>query len=98
MSISVGITNRLKGMKIRQEFICPITHDLLRDPVVLADGKFPKIVSLILDFISVFCLELLGHTYERSAIEKWIKANPPDSRFIGYHLKFVYIPIFSVPS
>ena len=32
------LSKRLKGMKIRQEFICPITHDLLRDPVVLADG------------------------------------------------------------
>ena len=31
--------SRLKGMKIRAEFMCPITHDLIRDPVVLADGK-----------------------------------------------------------
>ena len=50
----------LKGMKIRQEFLCPITHDLIRDPVVLADG----------------------FTYERSAIERWIKTIPPDSRCI----------------
>ena len=30
--------NRLKGMRIRDEFLCPITHELLRDPVVACDG------------------------------------------------------------
>jgi len=30
--------NRLKGMKIRDEFICPITYELLREPVVATDG------------------------------------------------------------
>eukprot|EP00598_Pedospumella_elongata_P016419 CAMPEP_0184989894 /NCGR_PEP_ID=MMETSP1098-20130426/30544_1 /TAXON_ID=89044 /ORGANISM="Spumella elongata, Strain CCAP 955/1" /LENGTH=574 /DNA_ID=CAMNT_0027514993 /DNA_START=129 /DNA_END=1853 /DNA_ORIENTATION=+ len=43
--------NRLKGMKIRDEFICPITYELMRDPVVASDG----------------------HTYEKAAIEKWLK-------------------------
>ena len=45
--------NRMKGMRIRDEFICPITYELLRDPVVASDG----------------------HTYERSAIEKWLKSS-----------------------
>lgn len=44
-------TNRMKGMKIRDEFICPITYELMRDPVVASDG----------------------HTYEKAAIEKWLK-------------------------
>ena len=37
--------------KLPKAFLCPITHDIMKDPVVLSDG----------------------HTYERSAIEKWIK-------------------------
>ena len=28
----------LKGMKIRDEFVCPITYELLREPVVGSDG------------------------------------------------------------
>jgi hypothetical protein len=43
--------NRMKGMKIRDEFICPITYELMRDPVVASDG----------------------HTYEKAAIDKWLK-------------------------
>ena len=43
--------NRMKGMKIRDEFICPITYELMREPIVASDG----------------------HTYEKSAIEKWLK-------------------------
>ena len=33
------------------EFVCPITYEIFRDPVVAADG----------------------HTYEREAIEQWIR-------------------------
>jgi hypothetical protein len=50
--------SRLQGMKIRDEFLCPITHELLREPVVALDG----------------------HTYERSAIEKWLGANHTSPR------------------
>ena len=39
------------GAKIPKEFLCPITHEVMRDPVVLSDG----------------------HTYERTAIETWLK-------------------------
>ena len=45
--------SRLKGMRIRDEFICPITYELMREPMVASDG----------------------HTYERNAIEKWLKCN-----------------------
>lgn len=31
--------NRLKGMRIRDEFLCPITCELLRHPVVAQDGN-----------------------------------------------------------
>jgi hypothetical protein len=30
---------RLRGMKIRDEFLCPITYEVLRDPVIAADGN-----------------------------------------------------------
>ena len=43
----------LKGMKIRNDFLCPITFELLRDPVVAGDG----------------------FSYERCAIEKWLRSN-----------------------
>ena len=49
--MSASKTNRMKGMKIRDEFICPITYELMREPVVASDG----------------------HTYEKAAIEKWLK-------------------------
>lgn len=50
--------NRLKGMRIRDEFLCPITYELMREPVVAMDG----------------------HTYEKSAIEKWLKSNQTSPR------------------
>jgi len=50
--------NFLKGMKIRDEFICPITYELMREPVVAMDG----------------------HTYEKHAIEKWLKTNHTSPR------------------
>lgn len=50
--------NLLKGMKIRDEFLCPITYELMREPVVAMDG----------------------HTYEKSAIEKWLKSNHTSPR------------------
>ena len=46
-------SHRLQGMRVRDEFLCPITYELLREPVVALDG----------------------HTYEKSAIEKWLKSN-----------------------
>jgi len=43
----------LEGMKIRDEFVCPITYEVFRDPAVASDG----------------------FTYERSAIDKWLREN-----------------------
>jgi U-box domain len=51
-------SRRLQGMKMRDEFLCPITYELLREPVVALDG----------------------HTYEKSAIEKWLKSNHTSPR------------------
>ena len=31
-------STRLKGQRIRDEFLCPITHELFREPVVAWDG------------------------------------------------------------
>lgn len=50
--------NRLKGMKLRDEFVCPITFEVMSDPVVASDG----------------------HTYEKSAIEKWLKTSSKSPR------------------
>ena len=51
----------LDTSKLPKEFLCPITHDVMRDPVVLSDG----------------------HTYERQAIEKWIKLGRTTSPMTG---------------
>lgn len=50
--------NMLKGMRMRDEFMCPITYSLMRDPVVASDGN----------------------TYEKGAIEKWLKTNHTSPR------------------
>ena len=55
---------RMRGMRIRDEFLCPITYDLLREPVVASDG----------------------HTYEKMAIEKWLKSESPTSPLSGERL------------
>jgi len=47
----------LQGMKVRDEFVCPITYELFRDPVVASDG----------------------FTYERTAIEKWLRGAAVES-------------------
>ncbi len=39
--------------KIPEEYLCPITHEVMTDPVVTSDGN----------------------TYERQAIEQWLKKN-----------------------
>ncbi|RYG64203.1 FHA domain-containing protein, partial [archaeon] len=48
----------MRGMKIRDEFLCPITYELMREPVVASDG----------------------HTYEKNAIDKWLKTNHTSPR------------------
>eukprot|EP01033_Poteriospumella_lacustris_P012592 gene12592-9009_t len=50
--------NRLKGMRMRDEFICPITYTLMREPTVACDG----------------------HTYEKAAIEKWMRSSNKSPR------------------
>ena len=39
--------------RIPDEFRCPITHELMNDPVICSDG----------------------HTYERAAIERWLRSH-----------------------
>lgn len=48
----------LKGMRVRDEFLCPITFELMMDAVVAGDG----------------------HSYERSAITKWMASNDNSPR------------------
>ena len=54
----VGSVLQLKGMRIRDEYLCPIMYELFREPVVASDG----------------------HTYEREAIEKWLKTRNTSPR------------------
>ena len=68
-SSSIVKINRLKGMKIRDEFLCPITYELMREPVVAMDG----------------------HTYEKSAIDKWLKSNQTSPRS-GEPMDTIVIP------
>ncbi|CAN0353385.1 unnamed protein product, partial [Ectocarpus sp. 13 AM-2016] len=42
---------KVRGSALRDEFSCPITRELMRDPVIAADG----------------------HTYDREAIEMWLR-------------------------
>jgi hypothetical protein len=67
---SVTKPNRLKGMRIRDEFLCPITYELMREPVVAQDG----------------------HTYEKSAIEKWLKSQHLISPRTGQPMDGLMIP------
>lgn len=62
-------SNLMRGMKIRDEFICPITYELMREPVVASDG----------------------HTYEKHAIEKWLKTNHTSPRS-GDSMEALIIP------
>ena len=64
-----GKKHRLKGMKIRDEFICPITYELMKDPAIALDG----------------------HTYERIAIEKWLKSHNTSPR-TGEPMQSILIP------
>ncbi len=66
-------TNRMKGMKIRDEFICPITYELMREPVVASDG----------------------HTYEKNAIEKWLKSSYTSPRN-GEPIESTLIPNYNL--
>lgn len=70
---SGSLVNRLKGKKIRDEFLCPITYELLRDPVVASDG----------------------HTYERVALEKWLRANKTSPR-TGEEITADLIPNYNI--
>lgn len=65
----VRSNNTLKGMRMRDEFICPITYALMREPTVASDG----------------------HTYEKGAIEKWLKSNQKSPR-TGEPMDVVLIP------
>ncbi len=48
----------IRGGRLRDEFLCPITVELMREPTVAADG----------------------HSYERDAIETWIKKNTSEGK------------------
>ena len=56
---------QLKGMKLRQEFCCPITYDLMRDPVVLADGEHYVVIPLYLLFSCNYYFAFLA-SFEKS--------------------------------
>lgn len=57
--MAIAVKMRLKGMKIRDEFICPITTELLR--LVMTDSSFQITVSDSNDYLTVtLSLLLMG--------------------------------------
>lgn len=59
---------------IPDEFTCPITRELMREPVIAAGRLTPQSTPLPLHFL-VFSNKLFltdGYSYEREAIESWI--------------------------
>ena len=49
---------------LRDEFACPITYELIHDPVIAADG----------------------HTYDRSAIQRWLAKHDTSPKVRAVHL------------
>mmetsp|Transcript_27222 Transcript_27222/g.35295 ORF Transcript_27222/g.35295 Transcript_27222/m.35295 type:complete len:490 (-) Transcript_27222:186-1655(-) len=59
----------IRGKYLRDEFACPITRELMKDPVIAGDG----------------------HTYDRTAIERWLK-NHNTSPKTGEQMQNFLIP------
>lgn len=65
------------------EFICPITHELMRNPVLLEGNNYFKLYTFIINKNSVRLIQLItiyfhviltstdGFSYEKSAIDQW---------------------------
>lgn len=58
--------NKKEPVEIPDDYLCPITREIMTDPVVAADG----------------------HTYERSAIRRWIETGHSKSPLTGVPLNY----------
>ena len=57
---------RLEGVRLRDEFICPITHELLREPVIAGDGYTYEKTAIEKWFLSKETSPLTGSSIPRS--------------------------------
>lgn len=63
---------------IPDEFLCPITRELMKEPVIAAGELRSSIVCFIITlclfvvFTQFFPLQTDGYSYEKEAIESWI--------------------------
>ncbi len=56
-----------------ERFRCPITKLVMQKPVVASDGT--KILEKIFTYeFIIYVTFIIGHTYERAAIERWFSA------------------------
>ena len=69
-------SERLKSQRegLAKDLTCPITGEVVKDPVVAADGAHVFLASLLLLRVRLdrIC-RVAGHTYERAAIERWLQ-------------------------
>ncbi len=66
-------------------FICPITQDIMQDPVLAADGswKIEKIGKYFIDIFYYFS----GHSYERAAICEWFNLEKVNDSYCSFARK-----------
>ncbi|KAK4376023.1 hypothetical protein RND71_006700 [Anisodus tanguticus] len=67
-----------KAPVIPDDFRCPISLELMKDPVIVSSGQSPSIPP-IMSYYLALCMhgcesDCQSQTYERSSIEKWLEA------------------------
>lgn len=79
-----------KDLQVPEEFICPITHDLMTDPVTLEDGFTVRENFVCCDSIGknlkLRVLVFFLQQYERSAIQEWFSKDKMTSPMTNAHL------------
>lgn len=74
-SVSLTSLERSKSLLIPHEFLCPITLEIMTDPVIIATGQvicvflFSTLLKLFVIYVST-----LLQTYERQSIQKWLNS------------------------
>lgn len=77
--------------EIPLDFICPITHEIMKDPVI-AEGNVNKRITRDLkssSFLIILLLEIMildGFSYEREALEEWFSRGKDTSPMTNLEL------------
>ncbi len=66
-NIALQLDDSEEGLEV---FICPITQEIMQDPVIVADGTCQNCFYL---FSVHFLIIIAGHSYERAAICAWFR-------------------------